>query len=456
MPKIKRNLLNGVPFTTIPDSFLSHKMTELSPAELRVMLYIFLHTLGYGKLFDAISYDQFINGITARDGTRIDHGAGVSRRALVSALNSLEHRHHLISRSHQGYAVATIRLEGDYLSRTDEAEPTLSEKTILPFTSQNDKVQPCNGQSLTSSQASNTIFSPVALKGREGVQNLPGEVQFFPVKSIEQVQILPLTKESDSNHENHENRAKAAAGIFNKKSLAGKSYSHDSLHIPHLPYGSNSPEEQRTAVELIVQSIAGISITEATALVQLAFSPERNRDMAYIRRLVNYVASNKKIRTPAAVLTALIKSDQDRTPGGEKAKPYPKDPKRFGKFSLGKYAYLLDDQIPSASLAVVGCESKLARKISEKVPLRSEEPAHLWQLVKDDLERRYRFGVKELNLLFGSSLSFEEDGKAVIKLAEIWQERELGATARSTIALALGQRLGTGCRVEFCNGRLAS
>ena len=74
------------------------------------MLYIYLHTLGYGKLADAISYDQFVNGIVTRDGRRLDGGAGVSRRSLVSALTALEKRG-LITRRYNGYSATTIQLE---------------------------------------------------------------------------------------------------------------------------------------------------------------------------------------------------------------------------------------------------------------------------------------------------------------------------------------------------------
>ena len=98
--RTKRNVMEGVPFTTIPDDFLSQWMTQLSPSELRVMLYIYLRTLGFGKQADTISYSQFLGGIVTRDGRRLDAGAGVSRRALVDALAALEQKG-LIRRYHQ-------------------------------------------------------------------------------------------------------------------------------------------------------------------------------------------------------------------------------------------------------------------------------------------------------------------------------------------------------------------
>ena len=96
----KRNVMEGIPFTTIPDDFLARWMTQLSPSELRVMLYIYLRTLGFGKQADTISYSQFLAGVVTRDGRRLDGGAGVSRRALVDALVALEQKG-LIKRYHK-------------------------------------------------------------------------------------------------------------------------------------------------------------------------------------------------------------------------------------------------------------------------------------------------------------------------------------------------------------------
>jgi hypothetical protein len=85
-------------FTTVPNYFLDHIAHTLSGAELKVMLYVYRHTLGYGKLLDKISYSQFTSGIVRKDGTRVDNGAGISRRSLVDALTSLE-AHGLIKRA---------------------------------------------------------------------------------------------------------------------------------------------------------------------------------------------------------------------------------------------------------------------------------------------------------------------------------------------------------------------
>lgn len=76
-------------YTKIPNYFLDHQSQTLSATELRVMLYLYRHTLGWQKLADSIAYTQFVDGITTSDGKRIDSGAGVSRSSLAAALPSL-------------------------------------------------------------------------------------------------------------------------------------------------------------------------------------------------------------------------------------------------------------------------------------------------------------------------------------------------------------------------------
>ena len=79
-------------FTGIPNKFFDEIMQQLSEPELRAMLYIFRHTYGWNKHADAISYNQFLQGIKARDGRQIDKGAGVCNSSLAKGLESLVKR----------------------------------------------------------------------------------------------------------------------------------------------------------------------------------------------------------------------------------------------------------------------------------------------------------------------------------------------------------------------------
>src|SRR5437867_1843028 len=78
-------------YTQIPDEFFDEVMCQLTEAELRVCLYIMRRTFGFKKRADAISFSQFLEGITKQDGERLDHGCGLkSPTHLSHALKGLE------------------------------------------------------------------------------------------------------------------------------------------------------------------------------------------------------------------------------------------------------------------------------------------------------------------------------------------------------------------------------
>lgn len=90
----------GIPlpnYTPVPNAILDHCLSDLTGAELKVLLYIIRRTFGFQKDHDAIAYSQFIRGIKTRDGRQLDDGAGISSVAtLTKALDNLEHKHGLI------------------------------------------------------------------------------------------------------------------------------------------------------------------------------------------------------------------------------------------------------------------------------------------------------------------------------------------------------------------------
>jgi DNA-binding MarR family transcriptional regulator len=288
LPQVDAIMQEG--YTQVPNRFLDEIAPDLSASELRVMLYIFRHTLGWQKLSDTISYNQFINGIHTHDGRRLDRGAGVCRRSLVPALAGLERRG-LITRYQNAYRPATIKLESAAISG---AFPT----------------------------AGNPNQSPPEL--------LPASCTPIPAKPGLQVQDLPLPADF------------AAQDLHPTKELINQ-----------------NKEDRAAAVLLITKSIPGINAKEAGKLVVIATS--NNRDLTYIRRLVDYITTNPAIHTPAAAFTALIKGNQDRTPltttgANQRRSNWPAsastgqarttrqgqgpiDPAKYGPG--GKYAYLL-------------------------------------------------------------------------------------------------------------------
>ncbi len=79
-------------YTPVPDALFDELLTELSGAEMRVLLYIIRRTFGFKKASDNISLSQMLNGITTKDGTVLDKGVGLSKKTLLAAINSLEER----------------------------------------------------------------------------------------------------------------------------------------------------------------------------------------------------------------------------------------------------------------------------------------------------------------------------------------------------------------------------
>lgn len=75
--------------TPVPDIYFDLLLPDLGLAEWRVLLYVVRRTLGFKKLCDTISLDQFCTGITTRLGTRLDYGTGLTRSAVSAALGSL-------------------------------------------------------------------------------------------------------------------------------------------------------------------------------------------------------------------------------------------------------------------------------------------------------------------------------------------------------------------------------
>src|SRR3954464_10654163 len=77
--------------TPVPDVVFDQLLSRLGEAELKALLYIIRRTFGFKKERDPISFNQFIRGITTKDGRTLDEGCGIKDRTTLSrALKSLE------------------------------------------------------------------------------------------------------------------------------------------------------------------------------------------------------------------------------------------------------------------------------------------------------------------------------------------------------------------------------
>lgn len=73
-------------FTAIPNEVFDVLMPILGEAELKVLMYIYRRTIGFGKNFDAISLEQFTDGIRRKDGSILDNGTGLSRPSVLKGI----------------------------------------------------------------------------------------------------------------------------------------------------------------------------------------------------------------------------------------------------------------------------------------------------------------------------------------------------------------------------------
>src|ERR671934_1406864 len=84
--------------TPVPDVVFDRFLSRLGEAELKALLYTIRRTFGFKKDKDPISFNQFLRGITTRDGRVLDEGCGISNRtALSKALKSLEAKGIIVS-----------------------------------------------------------------------------------------------------------------------------------------------------------------------------------------------------------------------------------------------------------------------------------------------------------------------------------------------------------------------
>lgn len=292
MPKNQKPFLlegNNITFTTIPNYFLDKIAPTLNPSELRVMLYIYRHTLGFQKLNDSISYDQFLHGILTHDRRALDNGAGVSRGSLVAALSSLENKGFIKRHHTEKYGPVTIKLQPASLyDLTSEDNGTLAKtKPAKDKVAKNEVVYDSKVSSVAkekvSSAGANKTCNPV-----DQVQNLS-----LPVENEQTRQVQNLTETGDLEVQN----------LYLTKEIKNQNQNkHDRDRAEKVAFG----------VTIITDKIPGITSREASKLVEQAFI--NGRDHNYLSRLVLHVTESSAIRIPAAVLTALIKANEDRLP----------------------------------------------------------------------------------------------------------------------------------------------
>lgn len=293
MPENNQNCAQwNFTYTAIPNYFLDFIADTLSASELKVMLYIYRHTLGYRKLADYISYDQFLNGIKSVSKTSgeetalrvVDNGAGISRRALVSALISLEKRG-LIRRHQKGFAPSKIEVV------IPQSELAVAVTQNIVAAKQKEK----NTAKVTCEEAPQDVKAENSVESaNNALVETTQVVQSLPQKLEAKMQNLHSTKENNQK----QNIKPKETGRFTLTNLVD------------INQKANADEDFLAAVDLLKASATSLTLPQAKKLVSTAFS--NGRDVEYLRQLVAYVTTNPEIKIPAAVLTNLISTNSVR------------------------------------------------------------------------------------------------------------------------------------------------
>lgn len=84
-------------YTITPDEIYDELLSQLNGSELKVLLYIIRRTFGFNKKSDNISTNQIMNGIKTKDGRWLDTGTGLSNRAVINAVKTLEAKNIIIA-----------------------------------------------------------------------------------------------------------------------------------------------------------------------------------------------------------------------------------------------------------------------------------------------------------------------------------------------------------------------
>ncbi len=262
-------------FTMVPDEVFDELLTELSGAELKVLLYIIRRTSGFKRDSDNISQSQMLHGIRTSDGRVLDHGAGVTKKTLLAALDGLEARNIIIRCRRQSMAkgneATNYRLNVLWVARQGDGCEQVSPQIVA------------NGE-LELEGSSTARFGDRVRQGGAAEARLP------------MVQQLPqgLGEKSTPG---------VGATITPYKRQAGQTVSQDT-------------EQQHSQANLVSQVREDVVV----ALTQLGVSRKVARDLAALYSLEMIQAqidmlAYRKAEDPAAVLVKAIREEW-APPGG--------------------------------------------------------------------------------------------------------------------------------------------
>lgn len=124
--------------TIFPDTLLDKVMPFLTPAEWKTCSYIIRRTFGWKKEEDNISLDQICNGISRRDGTKLDYGTQMDKKTVIRALKGLESKGVITAKrnysARRGFEANTysLRFKGQPSTSTLVSKSHIDKEEVAP------------------------------------------------------------------------------------------------------------------------------------------------------------------------------------------------------------------------------------------------------------------------------------------------------------------------------------
>ncbi|HEX2915996.1 MAG TPA: replication protein [Chloroflexia bacterium] len=301
-------------YTAIPDLFLDQQMQDLSGTELKVMLYIFRHTYGFQKHCDAISYSQFVEGITTRDGRRLDRGAGVCERSVVRALDVLVERG-LIFRHYQfapdgGFrpTVYELNIDGEpHWSNTRESEATPSASLAEPSRRYDTNLPATLSET---SYISDGILPATLAELSDRYDATPSVVLSDLPDNYDGTLPYILAEDSPDNYdgtlpdilsENPSDKSRDTKNIYKQNTS-----------LQHTSNQNRSKQHTLLCDEVVAEEVLETTGMQSRTVQELSRIAARNgRDATYLQAWQRYVAGQESIANPQAYLRRVISENAD-------------------------------------------------------------------------------------------------------------------------------------------------
>jgi hypothetical protein len=412
-----RQLSEAQGFSQVPNILLDMLRGILKRNEYDVFMYLVRRTLGFHKLSDAISMNQFLNGIVTREGKRLDFGCGVKSADTVSrALRELE-RLGFITRQHVQspngasasnlYTLLPINIL-QAISRLDNPVNEINQS--------NKEVENVSSQSIGGYLGNYCGQKPAPTIKPHFYERIPENLNTSTntAKGLEVKTSPPPENEGVVN----DNRGDKTVVLQNKETKP-KEKNHGAMPLVD---GLTLIPAKQFVLDTALLETCGFD--KATAMFLAKTAEQQGKTANYIAEIITY-SQKYATANPCGMIRRLIEQGQERNPE-RKSKP-----------------------APSTKL-----KSKLQGTFQKVALIGELEPSIIWQGICQRLltttNQPYLAGLLADTKL--ERLETETGQNQVtcwLTPKQAWQKRLFSPASVSLIEMALSQKLGKIARVQF-------